>query len=100
MSRIFFFHYQRIEWEQKIFPTNCRRYHCVIVGIMLDIFKHSGNRYKIGRMRKGIEMISGGCLSCERMEEFSFSTDEINFYPRGIGIERKITYMKPRAVTA
>lgn len=51
-------------------------------------------------MRKGIEMISGGCLSCERMEEFSFSTDEINFYPRGIGIERKITYMKPRAVTA
>lgn len=51
-------------------------------------------------MRKGIEIISGGYLSEERIGEFSFSIDKINFCPRGIGIERKITYMKPRAVTA
>ena len=69
----------------------------MIVGIIFHVFKHSSNGYKIGSRRKGIEIIPGGS---ERMGEFSFSTGEINFCPQGIGIERKITYMKPRAVTA
>lgn len=34
------------------------------------------------------------------MGDFSSSIGEINLCPQGIGIERKITYMKPRAVTA